>query len=490
MAAEEYFDVIVVGGGGAGLAAATAAAQAGARTLLIERCARLGGTTALSTGLISAAGTAAQRRAGIVDDSPARHLADLECLHSRQAERDNPVLTRLLTTEAPATIAWLERLGVTFAGPFPALGASVARMLVPLPGARAYLYVLERALRRAGGRILTATDLDELIVVDGRVCGIITQKHRYRAHTVILASGDFSANPGLRRHYLPEYERMAAINPDSVGTGFDIALRQGAQMLNGGVVRAGQLRFPPAASRATLVTHLPPWRSLTRLLRLAMERLPKRLLKPLLLPLLTNYLTPNNALFEQGALLINRAGQLFAEEGGAAGVALSNQPGGTGYILLDGRLAALFDTPAHAISSAPGLAHAYLSDYVRYRPDLVRRAADLHGLALQIGVPPAALIATLQARNAEHEASGRPLFDSGPYYALGPVQAAISTTMGGLRVDASHRVLRADGQVLPGLLAAGSVGYGGLVIVGQGHNLAWAFTSGRLAGAFAARQQQ
>jgi phytoene dehydrogenase-like protein len=48
--AERQFDLIVVGAGGAGLTAALCAAIDGARVLLIERTAQVGGTTALSGG--------------------------------------------------------------------------------------------------------------------------------------------------------------------------------------------------------------------------------------------------------------------------------------------------------------------------------------------------------------------------------------------------------------------------------------------------------
>ena len=55
--APERWDVIVVGGGNAGLPAAILAAQRGARVLIIDAAAALGGSLFLSSGQMSAAGT-------------------------------------------------------------------------------------------------------------------------------------------------------------------------------------------------------------------------------------------------------------------------------------------------------------------------------------------------------------------------------------------------------------------------------------------------
>ena len=66
--ADNACDVIVLGGGGAGLAAAVAAARRGMRTVLLEKCAQLGGTTRWSVGSMCAAGTRLQEKAGIRDN--------------------------------------------------------------------------------------------------------------------------------------------------------------------------------------------------------------------------------------------------------------------------------------------------------------------------------------------------------------------------------------------------------------------------------------
>ena len=77
-------------------------------------------------------------------------------------------------------------------------------------------------------------------------------------------------------------------------------------------------------------------------------------------------------------------------------------------------------------------------------------------------------------------------FTRGPYIALGPAKAYIIMTEGGLVVDDRLRVRSEQGQPIPGLFAAGCNGMGGLVLLGHGLHIAWAVTSGRLAGRHAA----
>ncbi|MEO8656815.1 MAG: FAD-dependent oxidoreductase, partial [Ramlibacter sp.] len=61
--------VIVIGGGACGLTAALTASEAGADVMVLERDAQPSGSTALSTGLIPAAGTRLQMAAGIEDSA-------------------------------------------------------------------------------------------------------------------------------------------------------------------------------------------------------------------------------------------------------------------------------------------------------------------------------------------------------------------------------------------------------------------------------------
>ena len=55
-----------------------------------------------------------------------------------------------------------------------------------------------------------------------------------------------------------------------------------------------------------------------------------------------------------------------------------------------------------------------------------------------------------------------------------------------LPVSPAMEVLGAAGAPIPSLYAAGSIGQGGMILPAHGQHIAWAFVSGRIAGASAA----
>ncbi len=199
----------------------------------------------------------------------------------------------------------------------------------------------------------------------------------------------------------------------------------------------------------------------------------------------TTALAPSPNLFEAGALLVNRRGERFVDERDNPALVVPDQPGGDSFILLDARIAALFTGWPHFISTAPGVAYAYLADYARNRRDVYAAGPTLAALADKLGMAASALERTIAAYNAK--AGNRPRFGAGPYVALGPARAVFVHNEGGLAVDHEHRVLDADDNPIAGLYAAGATGQGGLLLKGHGHHLAWAFASGRRAGRNAAQ---
>jgi fumarate reductase flavoprotein subunit len=82
-----------------------------------------------------------------------------------------------------------------------------------------------------------------------------------------------------------------------------------------------------------------------------------------------------------------------------------------------------------------------------------------------------------------------PALDCPPYFAV-RVTGALFHTQGGLSIDESGRVLRADGSTLPNLFAGGgaAVGVSGTSVHGylSGNGLLTAVTLGRIAGNAAA----
>src|SRR6266480_3886522 len=103
MAERLHFDVLVVGSGASGLAAAVSAEHSGARVGLVTKGALQSCNSAKAQGGIQAAFGG--------DDSPEQHAEDVWNSSHETADRE---LVEILTSEAPATIHWLEENGVEF----------------------------------------------------------------------------------------------------------------------------------------------------------------------------------------------------------------------------------------------------------------------------------------------------------------------------------------------------------------------------------------
>src|SRR5262245_45329392 len=95
--------LLIVGAGAAGLCAALAAGEAGVDPVLVERDAVPSGSTALSAGLIPAAGTRFQREKGIEDS--AKLFAD-DITRKAHGEADAK-LVRMVAENAGPTVEWL-----------------------------------------------------------------------------------------------------------------------------------------------------------------------------------------------------------------------------------------------------------------------------------------------------------------------------------------------------------------------------------------------
>ena len=200
---------------------------------------------------------------------------------------------------------------------------------------------------------------------------------------------------------------------------------------------------------------------------------------------LTTALGPSPGLFAAGAVLVNQLGERFCDELQNPSAEVPQQPSNVAYIVMDARIANQFEAWPNYISTAPGIAYAYLGDYRRSRRDIYHQSQTVAGLAASMGVAPESLQRAVSGTEGAR-ASDLPALTTPPYVALGPVRSYVVFTDGGLEVSGQLEVVRAGGEVIPGLFAAGSTGQGGLLLEGHGHHLGWAFISGRIAGRNAA----
>lgn len=481
-------DVVVVGGGGSGLAAAIAAAEAGATVTLIEKNAELGGTTGLSVGSITTSGTPHQEKAGIRDSADA-HFEDIALFAGDLVGKDNLALRRVMVEHVPETFRWLMAMGLTFVGPMPEPPHRTARMHNVVPNSRAYTYVLSAKCRELGVHLNTSHRALQFLRAGSRVAGVSGVRADGSAFDilarrgVVLASGDYAASSEIKARHAPRHAPIEAINPASEGDGQLMCERLGCRIVNPELIFGPQLRFapPPAEGWAH---RLPLNGAVTAIMAHGMRWMPEILKRPIILSFVATFLAPEAMMFREGAILVNREGKRFCDERDAPAFQVPSQTRKEAFILFDAAFAEKFSAWPHIVSTAPGVAYAYVPDYRRSRRDLYNEASTLAGLAEKIGVPPPALEAAVQDYNAQ---GGRPPVLSAPFAALGPVKSWTVLTDGGVSVSPDHHVLDAQDTPIPGLFAAGSSGQGGLLLEGHGHHLAWAFTSGRRAGANAAR---
>ena len=412
-------DVIVIGGGLAGLAATHRLAASGLSVALLEKCERLGGSSAMSGGWFALSGTAIQHQSG-VEDSHARFVADM--VETGGGSADEELLHRLVERQVDAIAAidradaWTDELKVS------------AGMTVPrahLIRIRALLAFLEEEAVAAGAVIRRSYPADGLIWDGARVRGVRSGCGDLLARAgVVLTSGGFSRSRELIELFVPD--QVAAMPYGGVGNTGD-GLRM-AWALGAGVADIGHVAGTYGQSpEATDDEH----------------------------ELLTaNYL---------GAILVNADGERFTDESQSykiLGSAVLAQPQSMAY--------QVFDSVVRALSK-PGVP---LSDMERIEElgHLVQ-APTIAALEEKLGIPAGRLERTVAAYN--EGVSGRrgdPLGRTGlvngvgalvpvaapPFYAY-PAVTAMTSTYGGLSVAPDTSVKRIDGTRIEGLYAAGEV---------------------------------
>jgi fumarate reductase flavoprotein subunit len=488
-------DVIILGGGGAGLSAAVSAAENGASVILLQKASTIGGTTALSVGAFSAAGTSLQKMAGIAD-SVDEFIADMQTANGPLDSRENHQLRQLFAEEAAPSLEWLIGMGVRFLGPFQAPPNRHPRMHNVLPNSRSFTAALAVRARRLGVRIETNRRAEELLTDDNHgVIGVRAGSERYyAAKGVVIATGDYTAAADLVSAEIGGSAGTAtAANPDNTGDGHLLGRSVGGVTL-GMDSAAESLRYLPRKHR-DFIKGMPPSPWFSRLAAPFARHMPGPLFEFIAKGALVGWFAASPAMYDAGAIQIDAAtGRRMTDETKYAELSRSvGKHGDRSYLVLDAKIAREFSRGGQPVAAFPGIARAYLEDVRRRRRDLITEAATIEELARKLGVanlPETVRRWNVSVTQGSDDEFGRQALGvgikEGPFAALGPMASFAMLTNGGLAIDLQFRVLDADGKPIGGLYAAGSAGQGGLLLKLDGLHIAWAHTSGRLAGRSAA----
>ncbi|WP_068874679.1 MULTISPECIES: FAD-dependent oxidoreductase [unclassified Phenylobacterium] len=410
-------DLLVIGAGMAGLTAAAFAARHGLSVGVVEKAPRPGGSARLAAGgMLKPEDPGALKR---VNPSADPAFADL--LHARYDQ----------------AIRWIDSLGVSatptasaeemFGIPCTIRGIDIVR----------YLALCALEVRSAGGWLVVDSVVDRLEIEAGAVTGAHIRDRdgdtHVRARATLLATGGFQASPDLRVRHLGDQARDMVLrsNPYSAGDGLVLGQAVGA-----------------ATSDAMdyFYGHVIPY---------PLEAFEPQDYMRLAMPFLAGHgllLDPEGRRFvDESSVYCYDARAILKQPTGRAllvGDAAMRRAEAEGYVANRTLGVEVVDRPSEAAKAGARVSEAAnlkaLEATVRgwgYRG--VARAVSRFnaGLAREDRLTPP------RARNRE------PL--RAPYFAI-EVQAAITFTFGGLRVDDKAQVLQAGGQPIPGLFAAGA----------------------------------
>ncbi len=435
-------ETLIVGAGAGGLVAALSAHDAGQEVLVLEADPLPSGSTALSAGLIPAAGTKAQAAAGI-SDSTAAFAADIQ----RKAHDENdPELVQRLADGAAEVIDWLtDRHGLAFSvvTNFDYPGHSARRMHgLPSRAGRELVDTLAATCASEDIDILCEARVTTLYRSGDRITGVqITRPdgshEQIGAGRLILACNGFGGNRAMVAEHMPQIEKALWFGHDgNRGEAVTWGAALGAQTQHLGAYQGhGNVAHP----HGILIT----WATMT-----------------------------------EGGVQVNRDGRRFWDESqgySEAARAVMAQPGGEAYAIFDARIAEIA---------------AQFQDFRDAEAaGAIKRADSTRELAEALDLPADALAQTLaEIPTTGPDAFGRDFHGKtlAPPYCGVRVTGALFHTQGGLRTDPSTRVLSESGAPFPNLFAVGgaAVGVSGASDSGylSGNGLLAAVVLGRIAG--------
>ena len=425
-------DLVVVGGGLAGLVAAARASELGCSVTVLEAGAdeRYVCNARFSGGVFHIAFTEIKAPPDVL-------RAAIDRVTDGKADAAQ---ADMLAANSGRLVDWLRGQGAQFIRTPVAWQSHILAPPRPIVAGQEWrgrgpdvlLRRLVEKITARGGSVERGTRARSLIMAGGRCVGVEAESgghcSRFEAKAVLLADGGFQADLEL--------------------LGKNIALAPERVKQRGAATGQGDgLRMATAAGAATS----------------ALDRFYGHLLCR---DAMTNekvWPYPELDALATAGILVDPSGRRFVDEG-IGGVALANAMARLAdplsvTVVFDARI---WEGPGRSarIPANPTLANA---------GGMIHSAPTLGALATAAGIDATGLAATVAVHNAAiasgDTATLRPVRSTdrfqpmpvatGPFMAI-PLCAGITYTMGGITIDASARVLKNDGQPIPGLYAAGS----------------------------------
>jgi fumarate reductase flavoprotein subunit len=408
-------ETLIIGAGCAGLVAVLAAHEIGQDVLVLERDAVPSGSTALSAGLIPAAGTAQQRSSGITD-TPELFASDI--MKKADGEPD-PQLVKALTEGSAEVIAWLtdtHNLPFTLVDDFDYPGHTHRRMHgLPSRSGEALINALREACEAKDILIATERTVQTLYAGDDSITGVLTNlpdgsEEHIACRRLILACNGFGGNTEMVRELTPAIaDALYFGHEGNQGNAIAWGKALGAQMADLGSYQGhGNVAHP----HGILIT----W-----------------------------------AVITQGGFQVNANGERFWDESQGYSEAARHvleQPDGIAYAIFDARIA--------------DIARQFKDFQDAEAQGAVKTADTVEALAKTLGLDAIALQASFDSASGS-DGLGRtfdPSLSLAPPYCAVKVTGALFHTQGGLKVDGDARVLHTDGTPFPNLFATGGAAGG------------------------------
>ena len=450
-------DLVIVGGGGAGMTAAIRAGELGLNTVLVEKMGFMGGAISISGGNQVVMGSKMQQDLGVTDDSVESMVEDFK---ANGAGLNVDELITLYAENVGETSDWLQEVGVTYnldGGLHSLAEYSHDRELAYTGSGAGAAEAMRNLVAEAGTQVLLSTRATELLTDgNGTVTGVIaesdTDVYTINASAVLLATGGYGNNKDMLTGDMKNALYYGPVS--STGDGVIMATAEGinadTRLMEYGKRYPNGIEVAEGIAKSTINGNIPAWK--------------------------------------MSAILVNAEGERVVNEKASNRTILETELQQTGqmlYLVMD---QATFDVWQEAVGYDVS---AYLEANGTSKP-VFAHGETIEEAAEAAGIDGAALAATVEKYNGFVEAGedadfGRsPDFmtvaiGDGPYYII-EQKPRFATTMGGLVVDTDLEVKNTDGEVIPGLYAAGEV-VGG--VMGDdspsGANNGWAVTSGRLA---------